>query len=153
MPVFHITVSASRRPCALRQVRALELLAVLSEYEPGPAGLGRKDVARLPSENRYPRCVKPMLYAMLAIRKDYSAQFSRDRLGILLNSFVLFVTKVKFSESACAPISKSYAPITCPFFSSAARISPHLTADLSENGRISKGVRNTAKAILFLSRC
>ena len=51
-------------------------------------------------------------------------QSSTASLAILENSRVLCVTSVPFSAIAVAEIRRSFAPMTCPFASSSARMSP-----------------------------
>ncbi len=76
-------------------------------------------------------------------------QFSSCRCSTRSNSFVLFVTRIRFSDIACAAIKVSKGPMGVPAFSSFERTSPYTDAALSANGKIVMGERNCINAILF----
>ena len=78
-------------------------------------------------------------------------QFSNFNFLILSNSLVLFVTRIKSFEIACAAICISYDPITCPLFSNSALIIPNTSASLSSKGKISKPETKPTRAFLFRS--
>ena len=67
------------------------------------------------------------------------------------NSPVLCVMTVRPLDRACAAISISYGPMSCPFLSSVPRILPAVRESSAVNGRISKGARKSASCCLVLS--
>jgi len=74
-----------------------------------------------------------------------------DNLGTLLNSLVLFVTKIRFKLFAWAAINVSRGPIGVPFFSKYVLTLPYSISALISKSRISKGSKNCSKASRFFS--